>query len=252
MSVRFSDEANARFDAIEQWWRENRDKNRLPAVLVSAGLPTGRSVRSPGIAAGAGVFAEHVAGGALVAKKPATYEDLLAYPEDVRAEIVAGEIRVLPSPRPRHSRAQRTLGRYVGGPYDDDDGRGGPGGWWILLEVDVRLSEHDIVRPDVSGWRRERLPEPWDVRPIDVAPDWVSEVLSPSNAKHDRLVKRRLYAKHGVPYYWLVDPGARTLEALPLVDGSWHEIGVYGDGDVVRIEPFADIELDVGRLFPPA
>ena len=39
-------------------------------------------------------------------------------------------------------------------------GRGGPGGWWILLDVDVRLSPHDIVRPDVSGWRRERLADP--------------------------------------------------------------------------------------------
>ena len=58
---------------------------------------------------------------------------------------------------PKHSKAQRALGRFVGGPFDDDDGRGGPGGWWIFVEVDVALSVHDIVRPDLAGWRRERL-----------------------------------------------------------------------------------------------
>jgi Uma2 family endonuclease len=63
--------------------------------------------------------------------------------------------------------------------------------------------------------------------------------------------KRRLYAAHAVPYYWLVDPGTRTLEALHLRDGVWVELGSWGDGDVVRIAPFSEIELDVERLFPP-
>ncbi len=185
------------------------------------------------------------------AKKRATYEDLLKGPTDARAEIVGGEISVTPSPLPKHSRVQRTLGRFVGGPYDDDDGRGGPGGWWILLEVDVRLAEHDAVRPDISGWRRSRLIDPWDARPIDVVPDWVCEVLSPGNAAHDRVTKRRLYAEHGVAHYWIVDPEARTLEALRLDGQSWVEVGSYGDGDTSSIEPFADIELELSRLFPP-
>jgi hypothetical protein len=62
--------------------------------------------------------------------KPARYADLLDLDEDVRAEILGGEIVVSPSPRPRHSKPQRALGRFVGGPFDDDDGFGGPGGWW--------------------------------------------------------------------------------------------------------------------------
>lgn len=186
------------------------------------------------------------------ARKLAIYEDLLDLAEDVKAEVVRGAIVTLPSPTPRHSKAQRSLAHLVGRPFDDDDGRGGPGGWWILLEVDVRLSTHDIVRPDLAGWRRERLPEPWDLRPIDTRPDWVCEVLSPSNVAHDRVHKRRLNAAHGVPFYWIVDPDARTLEALRLQDGAWVDTGTYDETATARVPPFDAVELEVGRLFPPA
>lgn len=182
----------------------------------------------------------------------ATYADLLALPEGALGEIVAGELHLSPSPRPRHSRTQRALGSFIGRPFDDDDGHGGPGGWWILTEVDVRLSPHDIVRPDLAGWRRERLgADPWDTLPIEVVPDWICEVLSPGNAAHDRVTKRRLYARHRVPYYWLVDPQTRTLEALRLEGELWVETGSWGQGDVARVEPFDAVELDVGRLFVP-
>ncbi|MBX3250097.1 MAG: Uma2 family endonuclease [Myxococcales bacterium] len=185
------------------------------------------------------------------ARKNATYEDVLALGEDVKAEIIQGSLITLPSPLPRHAKAQRALGSMLGGPFEDDDGRGGPGGWWILLEVDVRLSAHDVVRPDLAGWRREHLPEPWDLRPIETRPDWVCEILSPSNAAHDRVHKRRLYAAHGVPYYWIVDPEARTLEALRLHDGAWVDAGSFDDTAMARIPPFEAVELEVGRLFPP-
>jgi Uma2 family endonuclease len=189
----------------------------------------------------------------LPAGKLATWDDLLALPENVRAEIVAGVVVTPPAFLPRHARAQRALGRFLGGPFDDDDGRGGPGGWWILLEVDVRLRPNDIVRPDLSGWRRSRLPQPWDVRPIDVVPDWIAEVLLRSNAAHDRVRKRELYARAGVSYYWIVDPDADTLEALRLepATGAWIEVGAYDGSSTARIAPFEAIELEVQRLFPP-
>ncbi|MCA9705796.1 MAG: Uma2 family endonuclease [Myxococcales bacterium] len=183
---------------------------------------------------------------------PATYDDIRRLPSEVWGEVIAGQVLVSPSPKPRHGRTLRSMGRYIGGPFDDDHGHGGPGGWWIVVEVDVRLSPHDIVRPDLSGWRRERLDDaPWDDLPVDVVPDWICEILSPHNAAHDRVTKRRLYAAHGVPHYWLVDPATHTLEALRLVDGLWVETGSWGDGDVARVEPFEAIELDVGRLFVP-
>lgn len=184
------------------------------------------------------------------AAKLATYDDLLRVPEGVRAEVIAGALEVLPAPRPRHANVQRALGRFVGGPFHDDDGFGGPGGWWIFLEVDVRLGAHDIVRPDLSGWRRSRLSEP-DTRPLAVIPDWVCEIASPSTASRDRVIKRRLYAAASIVHYWIIDPVARSIEALELRSGVWMESGVYGDGDLARIAPFEAVEIPVGRLFLP-
>ncbi len=111
----------------------------------------------------------------------------------------------------------------------------------------MRLGE-DIVRPDLFGWRRERLVEP-DSRPIEVPPDWVCEVLSESNEAHDRVTKRRLYASHGISHYWIVDPEARTLEALALEAGRWVDAGSFDESAVARVAPFTGVELPIGRLF---
>ncbi|MBX3234427.1 MAG: Uma2 family endonuclease [Labilithrix sp.] len=184
------------------------------------------------------------------ARKRATIEDLLALPDDARAELIEGAIVHLPPPLPEHGRAQRTIGRYVGGPFDDDHGRGGPGGWWILPEVEVELAGR-IVRPDASGWRRERLPSPWGMRPIRVVPDWICEALSPSNEGHDRVYKANLYAGAGVAFYWIMSPSERVVEALELRDGSWFRLGAWTAGETARVGPFDAIELDIERLFPP-
>lgn len=185
------------------------------------------------------------------AARLATYDDLLALPHDVRAEVLAGQIVTAPAPLPRHSKIQGAIRRFVGGPFDDDDGHDGPGGWWIFVEVDIALGRHDIVHPDLSGWRRERLPNPADQRPITVVPDWICEILSPSTAARDRVTKRNLYAASGVRHYWIIDANARTLEAFELTGQRWLLSGSYTDDAVVRIAPFEEIELPVGRLFLP-
>ena len=185
------------------------------------------------------------------APKRASYADLLALPEGTRAEILDGNLVTTPGPLPEHGWVQRTVGRFIGGPFGDDDNFGGPGGWWILPEVDVELGEHDIVRPDLSGWRRERLPSPWGKRPITVTPDWVCEILSPSSGQRKRVVKANLYAQYRVPFYWLIDPTQCIVEALELRDQVWVRVGAYDASAKADIPPFESVELEVGRLFPP-
>ena len=185
------------------------------------------------------------------AKRMATYEDVLAAPEGARAEVVAGQLHLDPAPLPEHAFVQSAIGASVGVSFQHRDGGDGPGGWWILPEVDVRLGPHDIVRPDLSGWRRKRLPRPWGLRPIDVVPDWCCEILSPTSARRDLVAKRELYARHDVPHYWILDPRERTLTALQLAGGMWIELGVWDDTARVQVPPFDAIELEVGRLFPP-
>ncbi len=182
--------------------------------------------------------------------RDATYDDLRAYPEKMHAEIIDGRVVVsAESPLPRHSKAQGALVYFIAGPFEHEHGFGGPGGWWIFTDVDVQFGNH-VVRPDLAGWRRERLPEPND-RPITVTPDWIAEIISPSNEAHDRVTKRRLYAEQGVPHYWIVDPEARTLEALTLEAGRWVDAGSFDESASARVAPFAAVELPVARLFLP-
>ena len=184
------------------------------------------------------------------ARKLATYDDLLALPESERAEIISGSLVTMPSPRPRHSNVQGALRRFVGGPFHDDDGFGGPGGWWIFTDIDVKLSAKDVVRPDLVGVRRERLPDP-DVLPLTIVPDWICEVLSPSNEVHDRVTKKHLYAHYGVGWYWIADPSARLLEAFELREGLWLNVGSYDETAAARVPPFDAVELPMSRLFLP-
>lgn len=180
--------------------------------------------------------------------RPAGWAEILAAPEGLEAEVIGGELWTHPRPRPEHGLAQFSiafsLGRF-------GIGRGGPGGWWLINEVDVFFGPHDIVNPDVAGWRRERVPEFPRERPIAIRPDWVCEVLSPSTARRDRLHKASLYLDHGVPWYWLVDTDNRLLEAFEASDGRWLRHGAWSDADVTRVPPFDAVELAVGDLFPP-
>jgi Uma2 family endonuclease len=118
----------------------------------------------------------------------------------------------------------------------------------ILDEPEIHLGEH-IVVPDVGGWRRERLPEVPATAYLEVATDWVCEVLSPSTRALDRGQKLRVYAEHGVGFVWFVEPLEQLVEVLEL-DGPTYRIVDSAQGDVaVRLKPFDAIEFPLGVLW---
>ena len=184
------------------------------------------------------------------ARRLATWEDLLATAEDGRKyEVLEGTLEAFPRPLFRHAHAQAVLSSELLSPFER--GRGGPGGWLFAVEPDVSFGPNDIVAPDLVGWRREHFPAFPRTRPIHVIPDCVCEVLSPSTERRDRIHKANLYLKGGVPFYWILDVDARTLEAFARREGAWVRLGAGTDGDSPRIAPFEAIELDVGALLPP-
>jgi len=178
--------------------------------------------------------------------RPATYRDLEQLPPHVVAEIVDDELWASPRPAPRHSLARARLTGRIEPPFGG--GRGGPGGWISLGEPEIHLGKQVLV-PDLAGWRRTRLPRLPATAFIAVAPDWVCEVISPSTARLDRAKKLRIYASEGVQYAWLVDPLARTVEVLRLEGGRWVINATHAGDVVVRIEPFEEIEIEIGALW---
>lgn len=189
--------------------------------------------------------------GTAVRRKRATYEDLLKVPDHMVAEILDGDLFAWPRPSFLHARAASGVGGLLFEKFDRPAGGGeGPGGWWILYEPELHLHD-DVVVPDLAGWRRERLPtfpdRPW----LDLAPDWVCEVASPSTEAVDRGRKLRIYAREDVGHLWLLNPGLRTLEAYRLAAGKWSLLETFVGNETVRAEPFDEVELDMTRWWPP-
>jgi Uma2 family endonuclease len=180
------------------------------------------------------------------AKRRPTYEDLLAVPKHLVAEIINGTLVTMPRPASLHARASSRLGAELDGPFDR--GRGGPGGWILLDEPELHL-HGDVLVPDLSGWRRERMPELPDASAFELAPDWICEVLSPSTAATDRAEKLPIYAREHVGHVWLVDPIAKTLEACHLESGRWVLLGTWRDDAKVRVAPFEAFELELAGLW---
>lgn len=183
-------------------------------------------------------------------RRRAKYDDLLKVPSHLVAEIVAGELYATPRPAAPHARAASAVGQDLS-PFDRrPGGPSGPGGWWILDEPELHLGD-DIVVPDVAGWRQNRMPSIPNVAFFDLPPDWVCEVVSPTTGRLDRIGKMPIYASHGVFNLWLVDPAARTLEVYRLEATRWVVAQTLGGDEIVRAEPFSEIEIDLGRWWIP-
>ncbi len=179
-------------------------------------------------------------------KTGATYEDLVRLPENMIGELIDGEIYASPRPSGPHARFTSVLEVLISSRYDV--GIKGPGGWWILFEPELHLGP-DTVVPDVAGWRRERMPTIPQGHIFTIAPDWVCETLSTSNAVYDRRKKLPIYARHDVPYAWIADPIRRTVEVFQLVNGRWTHLGIYDESDVFAAEPFPLAEIDLPLIW---
>ncbi len=178
----------------------------------------------------------------------ATLADLLALPDEGHGhEIIDGEL-VEKETSAEHGVAQSRIGRLLG-PFDRRPGGRLPGGWWFATEVLIDLGSRQQLRPDVAGWRRERMPERPTGSVISVRPDWICEIISASSASNDTVKKKRAYHKQEVPHYWLLDPVRETLSVLRWSPDGYIEVLSAMRGERVRAEPFDAIELQVGVFF---
>ena len=171
-----------------------------------------------------------------------TREQVLALPEDgKRYELVDGELLVSPSPRGRHQRGVIELFRLVD-PYVRTQRLG----YTMVSPADLDLRSGQLMQPDlfVGAMVGEREPVEWADYGIPIL---VTEVLSPSTARFDRITKRRRYQRSGVPVYWVVDLDARLVEV-------WHpaESSPAIVDEALRWQPVQGIvplEIDLAAYF---
>jgi hypothetical protein len=175
--------------------------------------------------------------GATARKDAATYADLLAVPNHLVAEILDGDLYATPRPALPHARAASILGASVTGPFDR--GVGGPGGWWILHEPELHLAR-DVVVPDLTGWRRERLPtipaEPF----LSLAPDWLAEIVVDD--------QRYIYAVDDIRF--IIEEAAAA--GVKVAAHVWTRAGAHnaiaaGVSTLEHLNGVADEDLDVAK-----
>ncbi len=182
---------------------------------------------------------------------PSTVADVLAMPEaERRHEVIDGEIVQKEAATGEHGAAQINIATSLNGPFGRRPPGGPPdrpGGWWFATEVEIRFGEH-LLRPDVAGWRRERVAERPRGCPVEALPDWTCEILS-TNRVNDLVRKKRIYHEHRVPHYWIADPAEGTLAVQRWSADGYVEVVSAVRGERVRAEPFDALELPVGVFF---
>jgi len=180
----------------------------------------------------------------LADRRPATYADLVALPTHLKGEILDGRLYTQPRPRDVHMMLAGAAFYDLYGKFHR--GHAGPSSWWVVIEPGIELPRSPEFSPDSAGWRRDRVPRRPDRKDTwRVVPDWIFEVLSPSNRVYDLTIKRRFYAEIGVQHLWYLDPDTRSVLVSRLVNGAWLDIGEFTDAAPVRMEPFDAVELDL-------
>lgn len=179
---------------------------------------------------------------------PKTLADWRALPADARFELIDGELVEKAAPTYEHGAAQTLAAAAIAGPFHRRaGGPRGPGGWWIATEVDVLLDER-VFRPDLAGWRRDRLATPPTERPVATCPDWICEIVSASNRATDTVTKLRRYHQARVPHYWIVDQVERTLTVHRHAPDGYLVVLRAEEHEVVHAEPFQQVALEVRVL----
>lgn len=174
-----------------------------------------------------------------------TYKDYEALPADGRRyEIHEGELSVTPAPSPRHQRILGNLNEIL-----REHVKTRALGEILFAPIDVILGETTVVQPDLVYLDTTRLPLV-SGRGIEGPPTLVVEILSSATTLIDRGTKRQLYARHGVPYYWIVDPEARTIEAYTLAEGSYQLSARAAGREAISLPPFPDLTFVPASIWP--
>lgn len=178
----------------------------------------------------------------MVQPKIYTEDDYYNLPEDIRAELIDGQIYYQAAPSRAHQEVLSFLHVEIANYIRAKSGscKIYPAPFAVKLQKDKK----NIVEPDISViCDRNKLTDQGCMG----APDWIIEIISPSNSSHDYIRKLNLYADAGVREYWIVNPQKKTIFVYHLEETKF-EATAYTFQDKIKVNIFDDLWIDFSQL----
>ena len=178
-----------------------------------------------------------------------SYADYLTWPDDERWELIEGiAYNMSPAPAPRHQHLLAALSYQFFGGLQGTPCTVYPAPFDVRLTDDRNAADdavHTVVQPDLTVVCDS---DKMDERGCVGAPDLVVEILSPSTAYKDQTAKLRLYERHGVREYWVVNPERESVQVYLLEVAGFGKPVEYRRGESVRIS-IAQLEIVLEQVF---
>ena len=179
-----------------------------------------------------------------------TYADYLTWDENERIELLDGAPVMMASPSRVHQEISMEISRQLANFLEGKKCRVYAAPFAVRLfekEKDAPEDVDTVVEPDISVvCDTNKL----DEHGCKGAPDMIVEILSPSTARHDRLIKLGEYQRAGVREYWIVSPDEKTVQTYLLKDGLFYPYEVYGKKDVAKVNVLDGCFIELGKVFP--
>lgn len=179
---------------------------------------------------------------ALAQERIYTEDDYNNLPETVRAELIEGQLYYMSAPSRMH---QRILGVIYNKIFNYINSKSGSCEVYSApFAVKLFNDRDDTVEPDISVICD---PEKLTDRGCTGAPDWIIEIISPSNSSHDYVRKLNLYLDAGVREYWIVNPLNQTILVYCLEESGF-KMDAYTFQDKIRANIYEDLCIDFNEL----
>jgi Uma2 family endonuclease len=178
-------------------------------------------------------------------EEPYTWADFLEWDEHIRAEIMDGEVVAMAPPSAPHQAVVGELFYRIRTFLEGKPCKVYPAPYAVRLKPQEDGSDDTVLEPDVvvvcDPAKRDR-------QGCKGAPDLIIEVLSPSTARYDRIVKYRKYQEAGVREYWIVDPDTQSIQVCVLENGRY-VVSMYDEADTAPVSVLPGCGIVVKDIF---
>lgn len=179
-----------------------------------------------------------------------TYADYLTWDENERIELLDGEPVMMAPPSRAHQKISMEISRQLANYLEGKKCEVYAAPFAVRLfegVEDAPEKVQTVFEPDITVvCDKDKL----DGHGCKGAPDLVVEILSPSTARHDRLVKLGQYQRAGVLEYWIVSPDEQTVQVNLLKDGFFHPHEIYDKTGVAKVNTLDGCFIELSKVFP--